>query len=131
MECGAGSFVSDWRTRPMTAMWLSTKASAQQACDPDGNWETVTQELGPPLTLSDAELATIGIFTAIRREAPSFLAIRLKVEDGEITEAGHIVCTARNLSNSRTPSGKLFDEQRQVTLARGSSTASACRTKIT
>lgn len=75
---------------------------------PDGTWDTVTEEVGPALTLSDPELGTIGIFTAIRqRQIPGFLAIRLKVEDGFITEAEHIISTRRNLSSPPTPIGEV------------------------
>jgi hypothetical protein len=75
---------------------------------PDGTWDTVTQEAGPALTLSDPALGTVAIFTAIRqREVPGFLAVRLKVEGGRITEAEHIVSTRRNLSSPPTPIGEV------------------------
>ena len=75
---------------------------------PDGTWDTVTEEVGPPLTLSDPQAGTVGIFTAIRqREVPGFLAIRLKVEDGRITEAEQIISTRRNLSSPPTPIGEV------------------------
>ncbi len=73
---------------------------------PDGTWDTVTEEVGPALTLSDPVLGTIGIFTAIRqREVPGFLGVRLKVEGGRITEVEQIISTARNLSSPPTPIG--------------------------
>jgi hypothetical protein len=75
---------------------------------PDGTWDTVTQEVGPALTLSDPVMGTVGIFTAIRqREVPGFLAVRLKVEAGRITEAEHIISTRRNLSSPPTPIGEV------------------------
>jgi hypothetical protein len=75
---------------------------------PDGTWDTVTQEVGPALTLSDPVLGTVGVFTAIRqREVEGFLAIRLKVAGGRITEAEHIISTRRNLSSPPTPIGKV------------------------
>jgi len=75
---------------------------------PDGTWDTVTEEVGPPLTLSDPELGTVGIFTAIRqREVPGFLAVRLKVEGGRITEVEQIISTRRNLSSPPTPIGEV------------------------
>lgn len=75
---------------------------------PDGTWDTVTEEVGPALTLSDPELGTVGIFTAIRqREIPGFLAVRLKVEGGAITEVEQIISTARNLSSPPTPIGEV------------------------
>lgn len=77
---------------------------------PDGTWDTVTEEVGPPLTLSDPHTGTVGIFTAIRqREVQGFLAVRLKVEDGRITEAEHIISTRRNLSSPPTPIGEVGD----------------------
>jgi hypothetical protein len=73
---------------------------------PDGTWDTVTQEVGPALTLTDPVMGSIGIFTAIRqREVEGFLAVRLKVAGGRITEAEHIISTRRNLSSPPTPIG--------------------------
>jgi len=75
---------------------------------PDGTWDTVTDEVGPVLTLSDTKLGTVGIFTAIRqRDIPGFLALRLKIENGEITEVEHIISTRRNLSSPPTPIGEV------------------------
>lgn len=75
---------------------------------PDGTWDTVTQEVGPALTLSDPDMGTVGVFTAIRqREVPGFLAIRLKVEGGRITEVEHVISTRRNLSSPPTPIGEV------------------------
>lgn len=75
---------------------------------PDGTWDTVTEEVGPALTLSDPQLGVVGIYTAIRqREIPGFLAVRLKVEGGMITEAEHIISTKRNLSSPPTPIGEV------------------------
>jgi hypothetical protein len=77
---------------------------------PDGTWDTVTEEVGPALTLSDPELGTVGIFTAIRqREVAGFLAVRLKIEGGRITEAEQIISTRRNLSSPPTPIGEVDD----------------------
>src|SRR6187549_2817057 len=59
---------------------------------PDGTWDTVTQEVGPALTLAEPGSGMIGIFTAIRqREIPGFLAVRLRVSHGQITEVEHII----------------------------------------
>ncbi|MEO5706300.1 MAG: hypothetical protein ABIT10_08340 [Alteraurantiacibacter sp.] len=77
---------------------------------PDGTWDTVTEEVGPALTLSDPELGTVAIFTAIRQRAiDGFLAVRLKVADGVITEVEHIISTRRNLSSPPTPIGEVAD----------------------
>jgi hypothetical protein len=73
---------------------------------PDGTWDTVGAELGPPLTLVDIVQSSIGIFTAIRTlDVEGFLAIRLRVEGGEIVEAEHVFSTPRNLSGPPTPIG--------------------------
>ena len=59
-------------------------------------------------TLTDPEMGTVGIFTAIRqREVPGFLAVRLKVEGGRISEVEHIISTRRNLSSPPTPIGEV------------------------
>jgi hypothetical protein len=73
---------------------------------PDGTWHTVSEELGPALTLLDPDTSQIGIFTAIRQnDVFGFLAIRLKVEGAEITEIEHVISTRRNLSGPPTPIG--------------------------
>jgi len=73
---------------------------------PDGTWDTVTQELGEPLYLSDPKTGSVGIYTAIlQNDTPGFLAIRLKVENRKITEIEHIISTKRNLSAPPTPFG--------------------------
>ncbi|QNA85366.1 hypothetical protein G4G27_16195 [Sphingomonas sp. So64.6b] len=77
---------------------------------PDGSWDSVAEEVGPALTLVDVVAGTIGIFTAIRMlDVPGFLAIRLRVTNGEIVEAEHILSTRRNLSGPPTPIGKIED----------------------
>src|SRR6185312_11230883 len=73
---------------------------------PDGSWDVVTEEVGPPLTFSDPATGGIGIYTAIMmREIPAFLAIRLKVERGRITEIEHLLSTKRAVSGPPTPFG--------------------------
>lgn len=77
---------------------------------PDGSWDSVSEEVGPALTLVDESAGTIGIFTAIRTlDVPGFLAIRLKVTGGQIVEAEHILSTRRNLSGPPTPIGAVED----------------------
>jgi hypothetical protein len=64
---------------------------------PDGSWDVVTEELGPPLTFSDPVTGGVGIYTAIMMgETPAFLAIRLKVEHRRITEIEHLLSTRRS-----------------------------------
>jgi hypothetical protein len=77
---------------------------------PDGTWDTVTEELGPAVTLSDTVTGNVGIYTTIlQKETPGFLAVRLKVQGGRITEVEHIISTKRNLSSPPTPIGDARD----------------------
>jgi hypothetical protein len=80
---------------------------------PDGTWDTVTEEVGTPLTLSDPKTGNVGIYTRIiQNDTPGFLAIRLKIDDGKITEVEHIISTKRNLSSPPTPIGDVRTFQR-------------------
>ena len=73
---------------------------------PDATWDTITEELGPPLTISDPVTGQAAIFTVImQNDTPGFLAARLKVENHEITQIEHIISTRRNLSSPPTPIG--------------------------
>ena len=73
---------------------------------PDASWDTVTKEIGPALTFSDPKTDNVGIYTTIlQNDTPGFLAIRLHIERGEITEVEHILSTKRNLSGPPTPMG--------------------------
>jgi len=73
---------------------------------PDGTWDTVTRETGPALTLSDPRTGNVGIYTTImQNDTPGFLAVRLKVAGGQITEIEHMISTRRNLSGPPTPIG--------------------------
>jgi hypothetical protein len=74
---------------------------------PEGTWDTVTEAFGTPLVLSDPVTGRAAMFTAImQNDTPGFLAIRLGVENGRITEAEHIISTKRNLSSPPTPIGE-------------------------
>lgn len=85
---------------------------------PDGTWDTVTQEIGPALTLSDTKTGNIGVYTTImQNDTPGFLAIRLKIDRGKITEAEHIISTKRNLSGPPTPIGDVNQFQRDPVIA--------------
>ena len=73
---------------------------------PDATWDTVTREIGEPLTLSDPQTGQVGVYTRImQNDTPGFLAIRLRVEGELITEIEHVVSTKRNLSGPPTPIG--------------------------
>lgn len=86
---------------------------------PDGTWDTVTQEVGPALTISDPTTGNVGIYTAIMQlDTPGFLAIRLKVQHKQITEIEHIISTKRNLSAPPTPIGDVHEFKHDPDLAR-------------
>ena len=73
---------------------------------PDGSWDVVTREVGPVLTFTDPATGGIGIYTAIMmRDTPAFMAIRLKVEHGRITQVEHLMATRRAVSGPPTPIG--------------------------
>jgi hypothetical protein len=81
---------------------------------PDGTWDTISQEVGTPLVLSDPKTGNVGIYTTMlqSKDIQSFVAVRLKVEAGRITEVEHIISTRRNLSSPPTPIGDIFKFQR-------------------
>jgi hypothetical protein len=88
---------------------------------PDGSWDTVTQEIGPPLTFADPTNGAVGIYTSVmQNETPGFLAIRLKVANGQIIEIEHILATKRYVSTPPTVFGDInlhHDPQMSAILA--------------
>ncbi|HEU4623756.1 MAG TPA: hypothetical protein VFS52_03270 [Steroidobacteraceae bacterium] len=85
---------------------------------PDGTWDTVTREVGPPLTLSDPKTGNIGIYTSIfQNDTPGFLAVRLHVQGGKINEVEHMISTRRNLSGPPTPIGDIDTFQHEPGVA--------------
>lgn len=75
---------------------------------PDGSWDTVTKEVAEPLMFSDPKTGGVAIYTAImQNDTPGYLAVRLKVGGGKITEVEHMLSTKRNLSNPPTPFGDI------------------------
>jgi hypothetical protein len=97
---------------PLSKSVRFTENNVEMSPFPDGSWDTVTEEVGPALTFSDPETGNIGIYTAImQRDTPGFLAVRLKVEKGKITEIEHILSTKRNLSSPPTPFGEVRGAQ--------------------
>ena len=86
---------------------------------PDASWDTVTEEVGPALTLSDPTTGNVGIYTSImQNDTPGFLAIRLKVVRGKVTEIEHMLSTRRNLSGPPTPIGDVREFKHDPELAR-------------
>ena len=86
---------------------------------PDATWDTVTKEIGPALTLSDTKTGNVGIYTTIlQNDTPGFLAVRLKVQRGRITEVEHIISTRRNLSSPPTPIGDVNEFKPDPDMAR-------------
>lgn len=73
---------------------------------PDGSWDVVSEEVGPTLSFSDPKTGGIGMYTAVMlNDVPAFLAIRLKVSNGRITEVEHLLSTKRAVSGPPTPFG--------------------------
>lgn len=101
----AAYLAHDPRQAPIAATVRFTENNVEMAF-PDATWDTVTEEVGPSLTLSDPTTGQVGIYTAImQRDTPGFLAVRLRVAGGQIVEIEHIVSTRRNLSGPPTPIG--------------------------
>lgn len=96
-------FARNAAAAPVSSELRFTENNVEMAF-PDASWDTVTEEVGTPLFLSDPVTGNVAIFTAIMQsEIPGFLAIRLKVEGRQITEAEHMLSTRRNLSSPPTP----------------------------
>jgi hypothetical protein len=64
---------------------------------PDGTWDTVSKDLGGTLIFSDPVTGGVGIYTATMQsdKTPGYLAVRLKVENGLITQIEQISATQR------------------------------------
>jgi hypothetical protein len=76
---------------------------------PDGSWDTVTQEIGSPLVLSDPSTGQVGIYTTVlQNDTQTFVAMRLRVVGSRIAEIEHILSTRRNLSSPPTPIGDVW-----------------------
>jgi hypothetical protein len=100
------AYVKDDRTLAPFAAHVRYTENGVTLPFPDGSWDVVTEEVGPPLTFSDPATGGVGIYTAIMmREVPAFLAIRLKVEQGRITQIEHLLSTKRAVSGPPTPFG--------------------------
>ena len=87
---------------------------------PDGSWDTVSQEVGTALVLSDPVTGQVGIYTTVLQstDTQTFVAIRLAVKGGRITEIEHVLSTKRNLSSPPTPIGDIYNNARDPDFAR-------------
>lgn len=87
---------------------------------PDGSWDTVSEAVGTPLVLSDPKTGNVGMYTTVlqSRETQTYAAIRLRVVDGRITEAEHVLSTKRNLSAPPTPFGDIYKNPRDPDFTR-------------
>lgn len=107
---------------PFAAKVRFTENNVEMAL-PDGSWDTVTQEIGPALTLSDPVTGNVGVYTSImQNEVPGFLAIRLKVRSRKIVEAEHVIATNRNLAPPVTignVGGRFYDPDFASPIPRG------------
>lgn len=96
---------------PISKRVRFTENNVEMLQFPDGSWDTVTEEIGPALTFSDPQTGGVGIYTSImQRDTQGFLAIRLKVQGGQIVEIEHILSTKRNLSAPPTPIGDVHQQ---------------------
>ena len=108
-EYRAAYLTHDRKRAPIAARVRYTENNVEMDF-PDGSWDTVTEEVGQALTLSDPLTGQVGIYMAIMQsETPGFLAVRLKIDGGQIVEVEHIVSTKRNLSGPPTPIGEVRD----------------------
>jgi hypothetical protein len=87
---------------------------------PDGSWDTVSEAVGTPLVLSDPKTGQVGMYTTVlqSKETQTYAAIRLRVQDGKITEIEHVLSTKRNLSSPPTPFGDIYKNPRDPEFTR-------------
>jgi hypothetical protein len=117
-EYRAAYLAHDVRRAPFAAQVRYTENNVEMDF-PDGTWDTVTELVGEPLTLSDPLTGNVGMYLAIMQsETPGFLAVRLKVEGERISEVEHIISTRRNLSGPPTPIGDVREFRHDPDLER-------------
>jgi hypothetical protein len=117
-EYRAAYLAHDAQRAPLAARVRYTENNVEMAF-PDGTWDTVTEQVGEVLTISDPLTGQVGMYLAIMQgETPAFLAVRLKVEGERISEVEHIVSTRRNLSGPPTPIGDVREFRHDPDLGR-------------
>ncbi len=112
LEGIADQYRAAYARRDATALPLAKRVSFSEngvkMPFPEASWDTITRETGPSTTISDVKTGQVGIYTAIlQNDTPGFIAIRLLVKGGRITEIEHILSTRRNLSGPPTPIGEI------------------------
>jgi hypothetical protein len=117
-EYRAAYLAHDVQRAPFAARVRYTENNVEMAF-PDGTWDTVTEQVGEVLTISDPLTGQVGMYLAIMQsETPGFLAVRLKVEGERISEVEHIISTRRNLSGPPTPIGDVREFRHDPDLER-------------
>jgi hypothetical protein len=117
-EYRAAYLAHDAQRAPFAARVRYTENNVEMAF-PDGTWDTVTEQVGEVLTISDPLTGQVGMYLAIMQsETPGFLAVRLKVEGERISEVEHIISTRRNLSGPPTPIGDVREFRHDPDLER-------------
>jgi hypothetical protein len=108
----------DPRLAPFAAQVRFSENNVQMKF-PDASWDTVSVELGPVLTVSDPASGNVGIYTAVlQHDVPGFLAVRLRIRGGRITEVEQLLSTRRNLSAPPTPIGDARSLHHDADIAR-------------
>jgi hypothetical protein len=112
LESIADQYRAAYARRDATALPLAKRVTFSEngvkMPFPEASWDTITREAGPSTTISDVKTGQVGIYTAIlQNDTPGFIAIRLQVKGGRITEIEHILSTKRNLSGPPTPIGEI------------------------
>lgn len=117
-EYRAAYLAHDAQHAPFAARVRYTENNVEMAF-PDGTWDTVTEQVGEVLTISDPLTGQVGMYLAIMQgETPGFLAVRLKLEGERISEVEHIISTRRNLSGPPTPIGDVREFRHDPDLER-------------
>jgi hypothetical protein len=117
LEGIAAAYRDGYRMRDPSRLPLAKKVrfveNSVEMPFPDGSWHTVTQEVGEAMVLSDPKTGQVGIYTTVlQNDTQTFVAVRLAVKRGQITEIEQILSTRRNLSAPPTPIGDIWTYRR-------------------